>query len=243
MMSDEAPAHGLTTIDVDQTVAMFATARHGPVGMSPAGLAGVASATLGTLLGHRVPVLYARQEHTTLTFSYSASQPLVPGAHLVGRCDGLMTAERGVGLVVRTADCLPVALVGGGVAAMLHAGWRGLAADILGSATSRLATEYGVSEGELAAVIGVGIGPCHYQVGREVIEALSKPTVTNHGWQQSGRVDLAAWASGRLAALGVPKRAIRVLAGCTACSGEHHSFRRDGATAGRQWSAVVLRSA
>ena len=45
--------------------------------------------------------------------------------------DGHATAARGVGVLVLTADCLPVALGTDGALAMVHAGWRGLAAGVL----------------------------------------------------------------------------------------------------------------
>jgi copper oxidase (laccase) domain-containing protein len=104
---------------------------------------------------------------------------------------------------------------------------------------SRLGNEFGTAPAGIVAAIGVGVGPCHYPVGPEVVRSLAA-----HGseaaWHTDGRVDLAAWAAGRLRALGVGPGRVRVLPGCTACSERHHSFRRDGAAAGRQWSAVML---
>jgi copper oxidase (laccase) domain-containing protein len=49
--------------------------------------------------------------------------------------DGQVTARPGVAPMVLTADCLPVAVAGGGAVAMLHAGWRGLADGILEAAS------------------------------------------------------------------------------------------------------------
>ena len=45
--------------------------------------------------------------------------------------DGQATDLREVGVLVLTADCLPVALSTDGAVAMVHAGWRGLAAGVL----------------------------------------------------------------------------------------------------------------
>jgi len=187
-----------------------------------------------------VPALYARQEHTRLAFSFSAAEELPPGPHLVGTCDALLTAEPFTALTVRTADCLPVALAGGGAVAMVHAGWRGLAADVLGAVVGRMHSEYGVGADAVHAVIGVGIGPCHYRVGEEVATALARHRVSGGEWRGDGAVDLARWARARLIALGVRADAVQVLPGCTACSSSYHSYRRDGSLAGRQWSAVVL---
>ena len=68
-------------------------------------------------------------------------------------------------LLVFVADCLPVALSGPGGVAMLHCGWRGLAAGIV----ARGAEAVGATD----AAIGPGIGPCCYEVGDEVLDAFA----------------------------------------------------------------------
>ena len=60
-----------------------------------------------------------------------------PGAELP-RVDGHITSQAGLGLLVLVADCLPVALAGGGQVAMLHCGWRGLAEGIIERALDAL---------------------------------------------------------------------------------------------------------
>ncbi len=231
---------GLEAIRLDGATVVLADASSARRGASEAELAEAAARSLGALLGRSVPVLYAFQVHSSLTFVYEAGEPLGSGAHFVGNCDGLITAEPWVALQVRNADCLPVALVGRGVAAMLHAGWRGLAADIPGRALARLQGEFGIMPGEMAAVIGVGVGPCHYPVGSDVIAGLKQWPVDDPGWEADGRVDLARFAAGRLRRLGIAPDAVRVLPGCTACDARWHSYRRDGERAGRQWCALVL---
>ena len=49
---------------------------------------------------------------------------------------------------------------------MVHAGWRGLAAGVLEEGVLAL-RELG-GEGDIAAIIGPGAGPCCYEVGEEV---------------------------------------------------------------------------
>ena len=79
--------------------------------------------------------------------------------------DGQVTANPALTPLVQVADCLPVALAGERGVAMLHCGWRGLAAGIV---------ERGVEEvGATAAAIGPGIGPCCYEVGDEVLDAFA----------------------------------------------------------------------
>jgi polyphenol oxidase len=221
-------------------VAVFADSSRAPVGQSEAELAAGAGAFLSSFLGRPTPVLYGFQIHSALTYLYAPEGPPLEPTTLVGRCDGLLTGEPGVALQVRNADCLPVALAGGGAAAMVHAGWRGLAGDILGRVVSRLSGELGVGPEQLTAAIGVGVGPCHYPVGAEVVAALDRFGIDRALWLAGDRVDLAAWAQARLAARGVPGHSVRLLGRCTACSPRYHSYRRDGDRAGRQWGAVVL---
>ncbi len=222
-------------------VALFAGAERSPAGLGDEELAASAGAAIAERTGRMVPVLYARQVHGRLSYTYGAEGELPAGPVLVGACDALITAEPGVAMLVRTADCLPVALAGGGAAAMVHAGWRGLAADVLGAVVRRLGAEMGVRADRLAAVIGVGVGPCHYPVGPEVLGALAALDCAGAPWRAGeSAVDLAAWARGRLLACGLDAAAVETLPGCTACDPALHSHRRDGAAAGRQWSAVML---
>jgi copper oxidase (laccase) domain-containing protein len=241
-MAESIAGTGVSVFPLGGALALFGDARSAPDALGAADLAVAAGAAIRRLTGRDVPVLYARQEHTRLAFTFSTLVPLQAGPHLVGTCDAILTAEPWTALSVRTADCLPVALAGEGVVAIVHAGWRGLAADVLGAAVRRLHAEFGVSAARVSAVVGVGVGPCHYRVGEDVVAALSSHAVGDATWRGDGTVNLAAWARGRLCALAVPAAAVRVLPGCTACSPSHHSYRRDGAGKGRQWSAVVIAS-
>ncbi|HVN31988.1 MAG TPA: polyphenol oxidase family protein [Thermoanaerobaculaceae bacterium] len=239
-MAQTADEHGVIAVALGDALVLFGDATGTPASLDSRALAAAAGEAVQRSTGRAVPILYARQEHTHLTFTFSAAEPLAAGPHLVGTCDALLTTEPWTALTVRTADCLPIALAGGGAIAMVHAGWRGLAADVLGAVLGRLRAEFGVRSSDLRAVIGVGVGPCHYRVGAEVIAALSRHPVESDEWRGDGTVDLARWAAGRLLALGVSPGAIEVLPRCTACSPSYHSYRRDGERAGRQWSAVLL---
>ena len=143
--------------------------------------------------------------------------------------DGQATGVAGVGAMVLAADCLPVAVGGRGALAVLHAGWRGLAAGVLEEGV-RAVRELG-GEDPLVAVIGPGAGPCCYEVGPEVHAAL-------HGGRGSGNVDLPAIARARLLAAGV--RDVRAVEACTICDERFFSHRREGATAGRQAGVAWL---
>jgi YfiH family protein len=148
--------------------------------------------------------------------------------------DGQATALRGVGAMVLTADCLPVALGADGAVAMVHAGWRGLAAGVLEEGV-RAVRELG-GTGEMVAVIGPGAGPCCYEVGDEVHAAFG--WVHRIGTPPTRRIDLKAIARERSRAAGVAE--VRDLAMCTICDERFFSHRREGARAGRQGGVAWL---
>jgi YfiH family protein len=163
----------------------------------------------------------ARQVHGTAVVP-------APEAGSFPEADGVHTAEPGVGCLVLTADCLPVALVapGGRAVAMVHAGWKGLAGGVLEAGVRAL------GEDVAAAYIGPGAGPCCYEVGSEV----------HARFDTSGRtLDLKGIAARRLRDAGVPE--VHDAGLCTMCDPERRFFshRRDGGLTGRQ-AGVAWRS-
>jgi YfiH family protein len=139
--------------------------------------------------------------------------------------DGLATRDEGRALLVLTADCLPIALIGRQAVAMLHAGWRGLADGILEEGV-RAIRELG-DDGPLQAAIGPGAGGCCYEVGPEVHAAFGRPPRT-------AAIDLKAIARERAEAAGVQH--VHDADVCTICAdpGLFFSHRRDGGVTGRQ---------
>jgi YfiH family protein len=148
--------------------------------------------------------------------------------------DGQATSVAGVGAIVLTADCLPVALGTDGAVAMVHAGWRGLAAGVLEQGVRAL-RELG-GEGDLVAVIGPAAGPCCYEVGEEVHAAFGG--AHRIGPPSGRRIDLKAIARDRLLAAGVGE--VGDVAMCTICDERLFSHRREGARAGRQGGVAWL---
>jgi len=139
--------------------------------------------------------------------------------------DGHATATPGLAPTVITADCLPVALIGPKAVAMVHAGWRGLAAGVVEEGIKAVRELSG--ESELQAAIGPGAGACCYEVGPEVHAAFGQPATR-------GRIDLKAIAAERLHAAGVA--AVHDVDLCTICSDPAllFSHRRDNGVTGRQ---------
>jgi YfiH family protein len=145
-------------------------------------------------------------------------------ARPASEADGHATALPGIGVMALAADCLPVALGCARSVAVVHAGWRGLAAGVLEEGVRSLRELEG--DGEIVAVIGPGAGPCCYEVGPEVHAAFGD----DHGHGRS--LDLPALARDRLAAAGAGR--IEQVGVCTICDERFFSHRREATRAGRQ---------
>jgi hypothetical protein len=87
----------------------------------------------------------------------------------VARADAAVTGVAGRVAVVLTADCMPLFLAARDArrVAVVHGGWRGLAAGVVESALAAM----GVPHGEVVAWMGPAIGPERFEVGPEVKEA------------------------------------------------------------------------
>jgi YfiH family protein len=150
--------------------------------------------------------------------------------------DGQAACIPRIGVMALAADCLPVALGGAGAVAMVHAGWRGLAAGVLEEGVLALRT-LGV-EGDIAAIVGPGAGPCCYEVGPEVHAAFAskalaaEPSILDSAEAGGSPIDLRAIACERLHAAGVAD--VQDVTLCTICDARFYSHRRESTRAGRQ---------
>lgn len=160
-----------------------------------------------------------RQVHGEQVVSSEAVEGcFLPAVEPPERADGLIAGDDGSTVAVTVADCAPIAITGTHSRVLLHCGWRGLATGMLETVLASFVAD--------EAVIGPCIGPCCYQVGPEVAEALG--TVRTAG----GTIDLVGEAKSRLLAAGVASVGESGL--CTACHPEaFFSHRRQGASAGR----------
>jgi hypothetical protein len=130
--------------------------------------------------------------------------------------DGHVLEAPGMAALVFAADCLPVAVAGPGGVAMLHCGWRGLAAGIV----ARGAAAVGATQ----AAIGPGIGRCCYEVGDEVLAAFGG---LGAGVADGRMLDLPEVARRLLRESGVGE--IDSAGLCTCCDPvRFYSHRRDG---------------
>ena len=185
-------------------------------------------------------IVFARQVHGAELVTHGGAQrcdfvpdPGINSQHFVDppEADGHVLTDPGLAALVFVADCLPVALAGPGGVAMLHCGWRGLAAGIVARGVEAI--------GATDAAIGPGIGPCCYEVGPEVLDTFEGMAADG---TQSGEIgdfaarrhlDLPAVARRVLREAGVERVQSADL--CTSCNPElFFSHRRDAGRTGRQ---------
>jgi polyphenol oxidase len=145
------------------------------------------------------------------------------------RVDGQATALAGITPAALGADCLPVAIAGGGAVAVVHAGWRGLEGGVIAAGVRAIRDLVGDDRVELGAAIGPGAGPCCYEVGPEVHARFTAYELARRG----DNLDLKAVAAAQLESAGVA--AIHDLGMCTICAPAlFFSHRRDAGITGRQ---------
>lgn len=169
-----------------------------------------------------------------------------PAPTAPGEADAVVSARSGLPVGVVTADCVPVLLATpSGVVGAVHAGWRGLAAGVVGRALEALAA---LAEDAAAAVAVIGphvLRDC-YEVDAPVVDALARFGPLRDAALVASRpghwrLDLARLVRADLETGGIAAARIADLPGaCTVCDAERfHSHRRDGAGAGRLHHWVV----
>ncbi|WP_417270996.1 peptidoglycan editing factor PgeF [Celeribacter sp.] len=87
------------------------------------------------------------------------------------RADALVTATKGLALVILTADCQPVLFADrdNGVIGAAHAGWRGAIDDVLENTIAAMVA-LGAKRDSITAVIGPCISQRAYEVGPEFLD-------------------------------------------------------------------------
>lgn len=166
-------------------------------------------------------------------------------------CDGLVTDEEGLGLIIFIADCAPILLCDPErhVVAAAHAGWRGTVADIAGKAVKAM-VELGCSPENIRAAIGPCISRCCFETGPEVPKAvqdvLGRQAREYIDGPRGDRfyVDLKGVNRALLIRAGLRPENIGVSDECTVCKSEKYwSHRVAGARRGSQAAIIVNRRA
>ncbi len=153
--------------------------------------------------------------------------------HAVPHADAMVTTRRGLGLMIRAADCVPVVLADpeAGVVGVAHAGRPGLVCDVA-TRTVEAMQRLGATPATTVAWMGPHVcGGC-YEVPAglraEVCAAVPEAWATTR-WGTPA-VDIGVGVRTQLVAAGVE---VRDVGGCTREEDRLPSYRRDGDRSGR----------
>ena len=172
------------------------------------------------------------------------------GGQTVAQTDALISGVPGVVLLMRFADCVPIFLYAPrqGAVGLAHAGWQGTVKRIAPKTARAMISAYGCSPGELYAGLGPAIGPCCFEVGPEVAEAIRgaspSPDSVISRMLPGGKAHVDLW---RVNALQLQEIGVTHIEACDLCTCCHRdlffSYRREGGRTGRFAAAIGLLAA
>ena len=173
--------------------------------ITPPGIPGVVFAARadgdGRSDGHARSVIGARMgmpgQWATIHQVHGSAVVYADAPGFYGEADGLITDVPMVPVAIATADCVPVVLLAQHARGVVHAGWRGLAAGVIHEAHRAMERR---GHRVASAVVGPYIGPCCYEVGEEVVEAVGGFAARTRSGSLS--LDLGAAVASQLADAG-----------------------------------------
>ena len=186
-------------------------------------------------------ILTVNQVHGSSVFFADCASEEQPS-----EADSIVTRQKGMGVGVITADCVPVLICfpSSGCVCAVHAGWRGT---LLGAVTSCLGAvcrKYALRPSDAVAAIGPAIGGCCYEVRNDVASQFVSSSGSGNWLCEKGDgkflLDLVELNRIELCDAGVTK--IETMDLCTCCQGLP-SYRRDGRDADRMISFVGIKTA
>ena len=174
----------------------------------------------------------------TLAFGHQIHSSIVNVVETVGYAgegDGLITRTAEVVLTVQVADCVPLFIHSRDscTLGLFHAGWRGVIAGIVEEGILNMVNQFNTAPNQLEAVLGPSIGSCCYEI-REDVSTYFPDLFLRKKNREHSFLDLPGFVKEKLMSTGITADNIFMDGRCTFCSEQHfHSFRRDGAAAGR----------
>lgn len=151
--------------------------------------------------------------------------------------DAMVTRQRGVALVIRTADCFPVLLIDPikQVIAAIHSGREGTRLNICRNTIRKMKT-VGADTQNILAAIGPGISKKHYQVSHSMWREFCSSTAQE---QEFPYLDLRKVIKSQLIECDISINNIVEIKSCTYSDSNFYSYRRNQ-TQLRQYNWIML---
>lgn len=187
------------------------------------------------------PVIYSHQIHSTDVINVTPDT--VSADPDTRECDGYVTDCRGIGLLVKSADCLPILFSGekedtSPVIAATHAGWKGTVGGIAAVAVEKMCS-LGAVRDTIRVAVGPAICDCCFEVKEDFIASVTAirgaTFADRHIHIREGRyfASLQDMTIEILEDAGIPRCNIDISPDCTAhMSDVYHSHRATGGERG-----------
>ncbi len=145
---------------------------------------------------------------------------------LIKDCDGIITNEKNLTLMVMVADCIPIIYIdkSKGVIAAVHAGRNSTFQRIAEITVQKMVKEFNCNVNDIEVILGPSIQKCCYEVNSE-LSNIVKSSFSDE-FVDGRLIDLQGINKMLLKSQGISS--IRIYNTCTKCSNEpYFSFRKD----------------
>jgi len=176
-------------------------------------------------------LVYMNQIHGNNVVIVDKNSPKV-----IDNCDGIITKEKDLPLMVMVADCIPILFFDEiqGVIAAVHAGRNSTFQKIAQITANKMISELGCHPNNIKVIMGPSIHKCCYEVSDELAQIVK--TSFGEKFCIGNNIDLHGINIKLLEEVGIQH--IRVSDICTKCSGEPFFSFRENPKTGR-FSGII----
>lgn len=188
-----------------------------------------------------------KQEHTNKGLAVDYDTLISPCSLYEHVGDYLVTDRKNCGLIVLTADCLPIIFYDHvkKVTGIAHAGWRGSALGVAVQTVQSLQDNYGSSVSDIEIFYGANAQTCCYEVSPGFVEHFKSYNYAQKAFIKRDNAlcfDNKLFITLQLQSIGIKIDNIyNKDLHCTICHQEYCSARREKQKAGRQMTVVALK--
>ncbi len=180
-------------------------------------------------------LVFAKQTHSDIIFEVTkANMAKIP------ECDGLVTKEKNIGLVITHADCQAALFYDKrqDIIAAVHAGWKGLVKNIYGKCVDMLVNKFHSKPEDILVSISPSLCDKHAEF-RNYKEEFPKEFWTYQ--TEPYHFDLWKIATNQLKSKGILDSNIEISGKCTCCDPkDYYSYRSEKVT-GRHATVIGLK--
>jgi len=194
--------------------------------------------------------VFTEQVHKTEIYTVKGDFDSKVNQMEIRNVDGFVTNDGDYALHTVYADCVPIYIldIENHAIGLAHSGWRGTVGKMGEVLLQRMASEFGTEPSNCLAGIGPSIGPCCFEVGKEVTDSFKKVFNETESYlvkEQATKDYINLWKINKkiLVDSGVSENNIICAEMCTSCNSEYfYSYRRDNGRTGRMAGIMKLKN-